>query len=99
MLKVIITALLLSSLLRATPIPEDKQKHATAGVLIYATCEAVNYFVTDESIINHTSCMGVVALAAIGKEVYDSMGHGDPDALDAAATLAIPLVSFTILEW
>lgn len=68
--------------------------HAVAGLGIYLGCLLLDD-VSDEITLDKTTCLIPVAIAGIGKEMYDS--HGD--ALDVAATMAIPLGIWTFYEW
>ena len=56
----------------------DKLSHLFAGMAIAASLYPFGSILA----------MGVVAVAAIGKEVWDSQGNGTPDVKDALATLA-----------
>jgi len=58
---------------------KDKAYHAIAGVVIGS-----GVFIATGS----AACgIGSAAAAGIAKEVWDSCGHGDADALDALATV------------
>lgn len=59
---------------------QDKQMHFAAGA---ATSGVVRYF-TDSPLASCGAAMGL----GIAKEVYDSMGHGNVEAMDALATAA-----------
>ena len=61
-------------------IQQDKIKHFIAG----AIASIVVYVVT----FNVTIALAFSALLGIGKEVYDSRGHGTVEVLDAVATIA-----------
>lgn len=67
-------------------IPCDKLGHFAAGVVIYA----VAHFVSPLFGIS------VVALAAVGKEIYDYLHREKhtPDLMDAAATIAGGFMAF-----
>lgn len=57
-------------------IPVDKQKHLAVGFMISLLALWFNPFVV----------FGLVLLAGIGKEVYDSFGNGTVDVMDAVFT-------------
>lgn len=59
---------------------QDKQKHFVAGT---AGADAVTAATGDWK----KGCLAALGLG-IGKEVYDSMGNGTVDAMDAVATTA-----------
>lgn len=67
-------------------LPQDKANHALHGLIIYI-------FI---SLYSPMIAICIVAIIAIGKEVWDSFGNGTPEKLDALATLAIPLVLYAI---
>ena len=60
-------------------IPRDKLLHFVAGSI----ASIVVYVVT----FNATIAVAFSALLGIGKEVYDSRGHGTVEVLDAVATV------------
>jgi len=95
-MKKITLALLLITSLYA--IDQDKQKHIAAGLFVYVGCELVNY-IADIDYINHETCIASVFAAGIGKEVYDSLGNGHVEIMDAVATVAVPMVSYTLITW
>lgn len=92
--------ILLSSMLFAN-IPDDKFKHMAAGVVVYFGCIVVGG-VVDNPHINPQTCLIPVAVAGIGKELYD---HQHPENhsvefMDFGATMAIPLVgSIVLYKW
>ena len=59
-------------------IPKDKLLHFVAGFAV----SIVAYVVTSSA----TIAFSLSALLGIGKEVYDSRGHGTVEVLDAVAT-------------
>lgn len=59
-------------------IPKDKLLHFVVGSI----ASIVVYFAT----FNVTIAVAFSALLGIGKEVYDSRGHGTVEVLDAVAT-------------
>ena len=61
-------------------IQQDKIKHFIAG----AIASIVVYVAT----FNVTIAVSFSVLLGIGKEVYDSQGHGTVEVLDAVATVA-----------
>jgi len=74
-------------------LEKDTMQHAVAGTIIYAGC----YFFTD---YGEAECLIPVAVAAVGKEVYDHYSDdGKAEFSDALATMAIPLISFSVMQW
>jgi len=67
-------------------IPPDKTAHFAVGVLVYAPLHFIDPVV---------GLIGV-AVAAVGKEVYDwfNKGKHTPEVLDAAVTLVGGVVGF-----
>lgn len=66
--------------------PQDKLAHFTVGVLIYAAAHFVSPLIG----------LAAVAVAAVGKEIYDWF-HRDkhtPDVWDAVATIGGGVVGF-----
>lgn len=61
-------------------IPNDKLLHNFYGTCIYLLC----------SFINPLFAIGVVALGAVAKEIYDEFKYGGFDWKDIIATIAIP---------
>ena len=59
-------------------IPKDKLLHFVAGLI----CATFVYLIT----LNITLAIGASVILGIAKEVYDSMGHGTVEILDAVAT-------------
>ncbi len=83
----------------------DKFAHAFVGTGIYVGClmakgagEALNY---DMSYLTEFTCLIPVAVAGIGKEIYDNNNEGHTaEWQDAAATMVIPLgMSVVIYKW
>ena len=70
-------------------IPRDKIYHAIAGAVIGSGV----FYVTRSAAWG----IGAAAAAGIVKEVWDSFGHGDVEALDAAATCAGGIIACGIL--
>jgi len=59
-------------------MPKDKLLHFVAGSI----CSAFVYAITGSPILAFSASV----LLGIGKEVYDSRGHGTVEVLDAVAT-------------
>jgi len=59
-------------------IPKDKLLHFVAGLI----CATFVYLIT----LNLTLAIGASVILGIGKEIYDSRGHGTVEVLDAVAT-------------
>lgn len=99
---VIITLVCLSAAHARADIASDKQKHLIAGAAIYGVCVGFGAL-TRIDWINYKTCLIPTAATAVGKEIYDIDHDGNPDAEDAAVTMAVPLlaagVTFTLLEW
>ena len=67
-------------------LPHDKALHIIAGVLIYAVAHFISPVVG----------LGAVAVAAVGKEIYD-LFHRDkhtPEVMDAVATIIGGIIAF-----
>lgn len=60
-------------------IPQDKLLHLVAGSI----ASALAYLIFQ----NLTLAIGVSVVFGVGKEVYDSRGHGTVEVLDAVATV------------
>ena len=74
-------------------IPIDKQLHFFSG---WALMLSVSLF------FGWQVGLAVTVLAAVAKEVWDSMGHGTADLWDAAATVLGGLVGTVLImikEW
>jgi len=71
-------------------IQQDKIKHFIAGSI----CSAFVYVIT----LNLALAIGASALLGIGKEVYDSRGHGTVEVLDAVATALGGVVGTMIIR-
>ena len=71
-------------------IPRDKLLHFIAG----AIASIVVYVVT----FNVTTAVAFSALLGIGKEVYDSRGHGTVEVLDAVATVVGGVVGAILIK-
>lgn len=71
-------------------IPQDKIKHFIAG----AIASIVVYVVT----FNVTIAVALSALLGIGKEVYDSRGHGTVEVADAVATVLGGVVGAILIK-
>ena len=69
-------------------IPHDKQLHLLAGSLIAVVCLFFG--------ISLIWTLGIVAAAAIGKEIYDSFGYGTPDIQDALYTIVAGILIVSI---
>jgi hypothetical protein len=63
---------------RKMMIPKDKLLHFVAGLI----CATFVYLIT----LNLTLAIGASVILGIGKEIYDSRGHGTVEVLDAVAT-------------
>ena len=92
------------SLTQLQAVPSDKFQHAFVGVGIYAGCflvkgigESMHY---DMDYLDAKTCLIPVVAAGVGKELWDSQ-HRNHTAewQDAAATIAIPLGTFVLVEW
>jgi hypothetical protein len=57
--------------------PQDKLAHFDVGVLIYAAVHFVSPVIG----------LAAVAIAAVGKEVYDYFHKGNVEVMDAVATI------------
>jgi len=99
MKKIILTILLSISVLHAG-IESDKVKHIYAGVIIYGGCVLFGKAIDSDS-LNYKTCLIPVVGAAVGKEVYDYYHPESHSAefMDIAATMAIPLATYTFIEW
>lgn len=70
-------------------IPKDKYMHFVVGTAAFTAV----YIATR----NPTAAIGAVAVAAVGKELYDGVtGRGTPDVNDALATLAGGMMPWTV---
>jgi len=67
-------------------IPLDKQLHFYSGGMLAALAWPFGVVLA----------LLIVVVAAIGKEVRDSMGYGTPDAWDAVATI---LGGSVVISW
>jgi len=67
---------------KLSAIPKDKLLHSFYGCLIYAVVAYVSPWLA----------IGVVVVAAVGKEIYDERSYGGFDWVDIAYTVAIPLL-------
>ena len=67
-------------------LPHDKVLHIIAGVVIYAAAHFVSPAVG----------LGAVAIAAVGKEIYDYFNRDRhaPEVMDALATIIGGLLGF-----
>lgn len=83
-------------------VANDKVAHAVAGTVIYGVCIGFGAL-TDIDWINYKTCLIPVGVAAVGKEIYDNNYGGTPEAADAVATMAVPLlaagITFTLHSW
>lgn len=70
-------------------IQKDKVLHFVAGAVLGSGV----FYVTGSAAWG----IGAAAAAGIIKEVYDSFGHGDVEAMDAAATCAGGVVACFVL--
>jgi len=66
-------------------LPLDKCLHFIVGVLIYAVAHFISPIIG----------LVAVAIAAVGKEVYDRYNKGTVDLWDAVATIAGGLIGWT----
>lgn len=71
-------------------IPKDKLLHFVAGSI----ASIVAYVVTFDT----TIAVSFSALLGIGKEVYDSRGHGTVEVLDAVATVLGGVVGVILVK-
>jgi len=67
-------------------IATDKLLHALVGIAIAAIVYPLSIYVA----------LGAVIVAAVGKELWDARGHGNPEVMDAVATCA---GGFGLLVW
>lgn len=67
-------------------LPHDKALHIIGGVLIYAVAHFVSPVVG----------LGAVAVAAVGKEIYDYFNRDKqtPEVMDAVATIIGGIIAF-----
>ena len=102
MKKFILIAALMVSTLQAN-MGADKYKHAYVGIGIYAGCMLVDSILEGagyDTMLNEKTCLIPVAVAGIGKEIYDSQhANHTADAMDAVATVAIPFGAVTLYTW
>ncbi len=94
-----LNAALIATVLHTTlQAPEDKKKHALVGSLIgLGTTKICQKFFSgdDNRLVCALTGAGAALLAGIAKEVYDTGGRGNVDAMDAVYTF-VPgaLISF-----
>lgn len=88
----LLIAMIMAISLNAFSIQEDKVKHIVAGTAIYAGCMIFTDYESKE-------CLIPVAIAAVGKEVYDANKGGTSDFNDITATMFIPLGTYVVYEW
>jgi hypothetical protein len=67
-------------------MPTDKLLHLLAGISIAAILYPLGIYVA----------LGAVAVAAVGKELWDARGRGTPEVLDAVAAC---VGGFGLLFW
>jgi len=63
-------------------IGNDKWKHAVAGTATWAVAVALGS--------PAWAALASAAMVGAGKELWDRSGHGVPDRMDFAATVALP---------
>ena len=69
-------------------IPKDKANHYIYGNLIFLAVFVLSNFVVSASLAASLGLFAV-AVAGIGKEIYDSIsGTGTPEVMDAVYTIA-----------
>ena len=95
-MKKILIALLFTTTLNAGS--ETYASHAAVGLGIYLGCLLLDD-VSNDFTLDETTCLIPVAIAGIGKEIYDSQNSNHVDGLDIAATMIIPLGMWTLYEW
>ncbi len=66
----------------------DKNLHMAAG----AVGGGATYLITKD---RKAACLAAIGLG-LGKEFYDSQGHGTVEVMDAVATAALPCLALTI---
>lgn len=64
-------------------IPIDKLLHFLVGWLIVSSCIILLGSTTSIMVTGFILC----AIAALGKEIWDSYGHGTPDKMDFVVTV------------
>jgi len=94
-MKKIILIMLLAVTLNAQ-IADDKYKHLVAGFVIYSTC-LIYGNVIDNSYWDKNTCLIPVAVAGVGKEVYDNSHGGTVEFADFAYTMAVPITFNVVL--
>ncbi len=71
-------------------IPRDKLLHFVAGSI----ASALAYLITQ----NLTLAIGVTVFLGVGKEVWDSQGHGTVEVFDAVATVLGGIVGVILIR-
>lgn len=90
--------LILCLVLSLNAMEKDKKQHAIGGMVIYLSCLAISK--TTDIGLNNKTCLIPVFVAGVGKELWDRNHKGHVAELnDVVATVALPIISFTILEW
>ena len=100
--KLLLVAMLLTTSLSATDsLPEDKKLHMIAGTIIYTSCLFVSLITKKNGVewLDEDTCLIPVAIAAVGKEVYDNQDHGNPEVMDALATMSVPIGLNYTIKW
>ena len=99
MIKLLFSLIIAISLNASDFIQQDKTEHLLAGAALYFGCLFVGE-VSKLEYINKKTCLIPVAAAAVSKEIYDStQSNHTSEFNDLTATMFIPLVSFTVMEW
>ena len=97
MKNILVVFLLFCLTTQAQFIERDKQLHAAAGFVISSGTYAIVKQQTGSKKKAFIWSLAASTLAGIGKEVYDSQTHGEPDFGDAlATTLGGAVGTFTI---
>ena len=95
--KLLLILLLASIFSRAEVLHEDKAMHILVGGIIYYSCIIINEQ-TDYN-MDEKYCLIPPLVASISKEIYDQSQYGGFDLEDIGATMAIPMISFTVAKW
>jgi hypothetical protein len=102
MKKLLIILLLLTSI--NAKVDSDKISHTLVGAGIYGLCLLTGEIMKEagyNSYLDSTTCLLPVAVAGIGKEIYDANHEGhNAEWEDFAYTMAIPITTSIVLyKW
>lgn len=102
MKKLFIALMLITSINAKTN--DDKVSHALVGAGIYGLCLVTGGIIEKagyDNYLDSTTCLLPVAVAGIGKEIYDANHEGhNAEWEDFAYTMAIPVgMSIVLYEW